>query len=272
MTARRLEAVSAAVFFIALWVAPRARAVEWRRFGDPTEAAFTIELPAGWRRAGGIVRTSSLDVRPWARATSPDGGMDLFFGDSQVPTFIHTSPQMLAWGYREGAWYSPRFNERFLVAPYRPGSRFAAFWGRSRLCQVCDRVSLVRARDLPAASRRLGEAYGGDAAGAQTVAGEAEFTCARGPAAYIGYFFTATQLPDASEHGIWSAKVMAGFIAPAARAPEAAELLTRMAQSFEMQPAWVTRMSAADGDIGRIVTGSAVAISESVTSAFHQRH
>jgi hypothetical protein len=56
-------------------------------FTDPAEHAFTIELPAGWAVDGGVRRVSDVYVPYWVRAVAPNGAIEIFFGDPDVPMF-----------------------------------------------------------------------------------------------------------------------------------------------------------------------------------------
>lgn len=54
------------------------------RFVEPTEGAFSLVVPAGWRAQGGVVRGPG-DPRPWYRVMSPGGGAELRGSDPRVP-------------------------------------------------------------------------------------------------------------------------------------------------------------------------------------------
>lgn len=55
------------------------------RFVEPTEGAFSLVIPEGWRIDAGVVRGAS-DPRPWYRLRSPGGGAELRGSDPRVPT------------------------------------------------------------------------------------------------------------------------------------------------------------------------------------------
>ena len=66
--------------------------VHWAPYAEPTEHAFTVELPVGWPAQGGLKRLSSGEVRPWLRASAPDGSAEIFIGDPELPDFTPPTP------------------------------------------------------------------------------------------------------------------------------------------------------------------------------------
>src|ERR1039458_9137469 len=101
----------------------------WTVFHDPAEHAFSIEVPAGWTVEGGAQRMSAVEIRPWARAVSPDGAIELFVGDKDAPILTHPNPMLEMGGFHQGSVYSPGFGQSFTVAAYQSGQTFAAGWG-----------------------------------------------------------------------------------------------------------------------------------------------
>ena len=83
---------------------PRLDYVRWQ---DPKENAFSVEVPRGWSVTGGMFRFAPVDTRGAVELTSPDGQIRITSGDAEIST--HTVPtQILAMtGFREGSWYSP---------------------------------------------------------------------------------------------------------------------------------------------------------------------
>src|SRR5439155_9068030 len=75
--------------------------IQYTRFVDPREGSFTVQLPAGWRNEGGLLRRSAIDIAVGVRSTSPDGGAVIFLGDEQLMNCI--TPEVA--GMHEGAVY-----------------------------------------------------------------------------------------------------------------------------------------------------------------------
>jgi len=47
--------------------------LQYVRFSDPKEGAFTIDVPAGWKTEGGLFRFHAIDPRAAVESVSPDG-------------------------------------------------------------------------------------------------------------------------------------------------------------------------------------------------------
>ncbi len=60
---------------------------EWETKTDPTEGAFTIEMPKGWRNDAYLKRKGIITVNI-ATAESPDGAAALFYNDPKMPSFV----------------------------------------------------------------------------------------------------------------------------------------------------------------------------------------
>jgi hypothetical protein len=58
--------------------------VKYEKFADPTESAFSYEVPANWQTKGGILRKSATDAKPWMTVISPDNEIKIFFGDPEA--------------------------------------------------------------------------------------------------------------------------------------------------------------------------------------------
>mgnify|MGYP003880662695 CR=1 FL=1 len=174
--------------------------VPWQ---DPRENAFTVEIPRGWSATGGLFRFSTVDVRGAMEIRSPDGQIRLIAGDPAVPP--HTIPnQMLAMtGFPEGSWYSPGYNQRFLVRRYMPGVQFAVEYARSKLGAGCPDLRLLETRELPRESQQLSSLYRGfpGVAEMQVQAGETAFTDASANARN-GSCTTAVTLSGSTSQGV----------------------------------------------------------------------
>lgn len=61
--------------------------LEWTQFQDPSEKAFTMDVPQGWTVKGGLFRMGYSDERPMVDMTSTDRTISIRFGDVSVPTY-----------------------------------------------------------------------------------------------------------------------------------------------------------------------------------------
>lgn len=242
---------------------------QWALFTDPAEHAFTIELPAGWAVDGGVRRVSNVYVPYWVRAVAPNGAIEIFFGDPDVPMFAQPNQILDMAGFREGT-VAPIFGQLLAVQRYRPGEAFAAEWGARRIGQRCQGAVAASVRPLPEASSAMDLAYAAGGTRSFIKAGEASFTCTRGGQPATGYVFAATELAQSGvpENAIWQIKALAGFVAAAGLDGNAADDLAHAAVSFRIDPDWLRRSNQATAAISQIVADADKAMSDSIAGRF----
>ena len=61
----------------------------FKKYIDPVERSFSVEMPDGWQNALGLTRSQGNYKLPrsWASSSSPDGATQWFIGDPNVPLF-----------------------------------------------------------------------------------------------------------------------------------------------------------------------------------------
>jgi hypothetical protein len=198
------------------------------RWVDPVEAAYSVELPAGWRTEGGL-RRSTWNVRLAFASTSPDGAMQVFSGDATLPRmFIEPNATTASLGNREGQYSGPdgimmlRFQRAGDLGATLARNRFNALVTGTRprpdLAQIARRNPLLQNR-VSAAS-----------------AADVEFRLADGR---IGVLTLTTFGAAVGQVGAtWWADGVHGFIAPADRSARAASAMLRMLLSGQENPQW----------------------------------
>ena len=240
----------------------------WVRFTDPVEHAFSLEAPAGWVVEGGSRRVSANDVRTGVVARPPDGSMELFFGDSDTPAFTLPNAALSAAGFRDGSTFSPGQGQTLVVADYRAGEAFAAGWGAQRLGRGCAAPRLTASRPLPQADEAMDAAYAQGGVQTSIHAGEAKFTCTWNGGTGAGYVFAATEMAEGGDRERWGATALAGFAARADRSREAAQVLSRLAASFTLDPEWAARQQGLSSNSPGVVSSTNAAVSRSVSQAW----
>jgi len=256
--------------FMGMGAAP---AVQWTTFTDPSEHAFTVEVPAGWQVQGSLRRFSTQDVRSEVVARSPDGSMEVFLGDQSVPFFAMPT-QMTQWaGLREGSIYQLGYGNNAVIARYVPGEAFAQSWGANRIGRACASPRQIAGAPLPQADQAMDFGYRQGGIQASTKSGEAKFDCSWQGAPGAGYAF-ATTLAAQSQGGggIWQASSMSGFASRADHAQQAADILAHMNASFQLDPNWAQRQSGAVMNASRIVASTQEAVSQSIKSSFDYKN
>ena len=184
--------------------------VAWTTFTDPNEDAFSIEVPRGWRVAGGVVRKIPLWPSLVLRVLSPDRRTLIAVGD---PDSVPYNAPIAA---RE---YVRRFTE-------------------SAMSRACSGLKIVDVVDLPdverfASSNSLGP-YN------QWSAAQAAFTCNGGRQAGVaGEAIAVLQYMTTLRSG--HAQVLAAFVTATGQENEADQLLNHMIGSLRQNPEWSAR-------------------------------
>jgi hypothetical protein len=207
--------------------------LQFQRWTDPTERAFSAEVPVGWRVSGGIRRNSATSRADEIVAQSPDGQI-VRTNDASLPTqFMEPNPTLEQLGTHEGMMYPGTNNP---VMRFRPAVKFATEYVQMKVSQTCGNLQFTSQRDRPDFIQAL--AAQGLLSNNQVTAGEVVFTCQSGGRPFVGYLFAETSRTVYQGLGnIWNAKVN-GFIAPAGRATQADAVLQRIQASFRMNPQW----------------------------------
>ncbi|HEX8162684.1 MAG TPA: hypothetical protein VF538_12505 [Pyrinomonadaceae bacterium] len=210
--------------------------LQFQRWVDPTESAFSVEVPAGWRVWGGIKRASTISRQQEVVAQSPDGQINVRSGDVRLPPqYIEPNQTLDSLGTHEGQLYPGTTS---LVLRFRPAAYFAAEYAQRNMAQNCGNLRLLRQADRPdyiqgLASRGLLLSRN------QYTAGEVVFTCQMGRQSYVGYLFAETSINRNPGVGnVWNVSRLDGFLAPAERATQADAVLQRLSTSFAINPQW----------------------------------
>ncbi len=225
--------------------------VPWR---DPREGAFTMNIPRGWKVAGGTARTSAMDPHPFVLAVSPDRKIQLFYGDPnltarEVPNRLTAMARM-----RDGQMIRASWGGPIMLARYQTGDQFTRDYVGAQLCRT---PQITSSGILQDASRRLtmaAIAYGrAQGAPAQASVGETNFRCG----AQAGYVRASTVLAGSATGqgiGIWVAMEVTGFLADPSEAAMARYILNTMAGSFQLDPQWEARQARTTRDVTGAVT------------------
>jgi len=238
--------------------------IQWVRFTDPVEHAFTIDVPAGWRVSGGTRRMNAVEIRSGVDAVSPDGTIALFYGDAGVPIFTVPSQMLAMAGLRQGMTYNPGQGVQMLIMPYLNGEAFAAQWGAQRIAQGCAGVLRTNNRARPDSSQAIDMAYAQGGIRTSIIAGEASFACTLGGAPATGYVFAATELVQSQMGALWDVKSLVGFTATTPRAAGAYGLLTHMVASFAIDRNWQDRQRNLTAQFDRVVAQANAAVSNAI--------
>jgi hypothetical protein len=107
--------------------------IEWVRYTDSAEGAFSIDVPVGWQIQGGMYRFGYFDVRWMIDARSLDGKTILRLSDANVPPYVppgpHTGP--------EGQPYVKPQQFQMVVAKVQSADSYAELYAKHRFSEVC---------------------------------------------------------------------------------------------------------------------------------------
>jgi hypothetical protein len=84
---------------------------------EPTENAYTVQVPQGWKPTLGLVQVYD-QKKPTVTLTAPGGEAFLFLGDPQMPAYALPSPQ-----FNENSLLA-NANPMLKISPYKPAKEY----------------------------------------------------------------------------------------------------------------------------------------------------
>src|ERR1035437_9045926 len=255
---------------------PGAPAVNWVRWQDPKENAFSIEVPAGWKVNGGVFRFVPLDTRPAWEAVSPDGQTRITGGDPQLGPFTEPNQVLAMAGFREGSEYSPGYGLRYIVRRYVSGAPFVREYVTARAPQFCTGLAITDNRDrsdADAAINAIYQRYGSMGVMMQIHSGEASFTCDQQGRAMAGYYFASMLRTQAvgMPGGLWLAQNLCGDLAPRDQAQLAQSIAKHIVESGKPNPQWENMQSGITMNSSRIAAQTQEAVSNIISDTYWSR-
>ncbi|MCC6345442.1 MAG: hypothetical protein IT166_24785 [Bryobacterales bacterium] len=255
--------------FTAKPAAAASEPLEFTQFRDPRESAFSLSVPRDWRTTGGLFRGNAVDVRPAVETVSGDGRTFVMMGDARIPPFFEMNQQLMWLGFREGQMYSPGYGLNGQISRYVPGEAFAESHAR-RLAGGTLQVKLRRNRpDLAETFNRMNRILSANPNfQSVTTAGEVVFEAQRRGETIAGYCMAATTRHMALQTAFWLVQQINCYTAPIADAVTAGGVLTRMYQTFTVNPRWAAAQLQTTANVASIVTETNAALSEAYSSTF----
>ena len=240
--------------------------LSWVRWHDPTEGAFSIEVPRDWTTKGGISRPAAVDLRVAWETTSPEGDIRITGGDASLPTFMVLNPTMQMGGYREGSWYTPGYGVQLMVRRYQTGLQFLTGYISERMAKTCSGpVEFTLKRNLPQLSQQVTTLFQQYGLPSSLNYGDVAFRCTqRNGGPVKGYYVAATQLNTAGGVQQWKVEVLLGYLAAVEKAPLAHQIYTKIVNSGQTNPDWHRRQGTFIEGITNIVSGTNAAIAKTI--------
>ena len=222
----------------------------WTAFTDPTENAFTVSVPAGWKVMGGVKRSSEIAARPWVTAASANGGVSFFRGDPSLPIFyvMPDLPSVPAAQRRVEGQVLQTPNGPTPVHAYQAPAAFAADYARKTYGPACSgftpqgesRAEPDLANHELVEDLRISHAMGSEVPDSAThfEGASVRFACKAGAAPYVLAVFVVMAKSQVGDSGLWSPRLLFGYRAPAATADATDQVARAINASFQRKPAW----------------------------------
>lgn len=210
--------------------------VQFQRWTDPTEGAFSLEAPAGWQVSGGIKRDGATSRTSEWTIQSPDGEVNIRSGDASLPpAYVEPVASQFGPQYTEGQKYS---TTNWVVMRFVPAAEFASGYAQREAADFCNNLRWLERKDRQDYVQQMGQ-RGLLQPNMQYTAAEVSFTCQGEGQPFIGYLFVLNYATPPSYVGrMWHVHTLYGFIARAERAREADAVLSHAISTFEVNPQW----------------------------------
>jgi hypothetical protein len=209
-------------------------------FVDPSEHAFTMEVPEGWTTVGSLMRRSALEISPFVRSLSPDRMTYLMVGEPTLLSYTPPSATTARLGWREGSLHNSGLGGITMLLRYIPGREFAQLYGQTALAGLCPQLHLSGSQERPdfvaAADQLIPTVIPSVSTG-----GEVTFSCRHGRQQSVVRVDAVTRVTR--DNVLWNVIFLRALIAPASHADQAQELLKHMTMTFRFVPAWVQQQN-----------------------------
>ena len=253
--------------------APARPRVQYTRFTDPREGSFFVDIPAGWRTEGGLLRRSAIDITASVRTMSPDGETAVFLNDEQLMHCITPNSFGGMTAIPEGGIYDSGAGTRLMVLRYQPPQMFAMNY----LGQIQRRygVSGIQVKDrrerpdLAEPANRQAAQYNANPLGAARYANsEVSFVGQRNGRPVAGYLLVAIEATPWMNNGTYWTPTVMGFVAPMDQGRQAQEILWHSAFSAQANPQWVAMQQKTTMATSHIFVQSSHAVDDIITKSY----
>jgi len=248
-----------------------ARAVQYARFTDPREGAFIVDVPAGWRTEGGLLRRSAIDITGSIRTSSPDGATGVFLGDERLSNCV--TPEVMQGSMREGQVYDSGAGTRLMILRMQP----PAVFGMNYLGQLQQRYGLsgiqVKDRrdrsDLVAAANRNAAQFNANPQGpTRSSSAEVSFTAQRNGRPVAGYLLVSVAVTPWMNNGVYWTPSVAGYVTPMDELGQTNAIFWHSLNSAQMNPQWTQGQQKTTMATSKIFAAGAEATNETITKSY----
>jgi len=247
------------------------RAVQYARFTDPREGAFIVDVPAGWRTEGGLLRRSAIDITGSIRTSSPDGATGVFLGDERLSNCV--TPEVMGGSMREGQIYDSGAGTRLMILRMQP----PAVFGMNYLGQLQQRYGLsgiqVKDRrdrsDLVAAANRNAAQFNANPQGpTRSSSAEVSFTAQRNGRPVAGYLLVSIAVTPWMNNGVYWTPSVSGYVTPMDDLGQTNAIFWHSLNSAEMNPQWTQGQQKTTMATSKIFAAGAEANAETISKSY----
>jgi hypothetical protein len=229
----------------------------YQSFTDPTEGAFTAELPEGWTTEGAITRPCPTLTQGYVRALSPENDQFIKLGND-YPWF--TLP---AFGLPEGGTYPHPCGYQSPVAAYLRGAQFVTDY---LLPSYYNNAEIIEVRDRSDVAASLG------AVGFQSFdAGEVEYRYTSEGETYHGVALVVTELLQTDIGGAWDVWRLVQAEATEERFADAVGHALHMTETFRIDESWALGQEQMTREQSQIIADMNDSISSTISEGYWGR-
>jgi hypothetical protein len=202
--------------------------IQWVRYTDSAEGAFSMDVPVGWQVLGGMYRFGFFDVRWMMEARSLDGKVAIRIDDPNVPPYVLPGPHSGPAGH---AAIRPHMFQ-MVVEDYQDARPYADTYARRRFSSVCTALT-PRAADWTPTMPADWQAE----AGARVTQASVAYGCASSAGSRLVAVFARSTL-HAGGQGLWQVDPIISIIATPEALARAEAMTQHMIDSWQVSPAW----------------------------------
>lgn len=201
--------------------------LNWVRYTDNAEGAFSMEVPVGWQILGGMYRFGYLDVRWMMNARSLDGKVVIRIDDPNVPPYVLPGPHSGPAGH---AAIRPQLYQ-MVVDNFREAQPFAESYAKQRFASTCQSLTPREPDWTPA----MPAAWQIDGRARSTQASIA-YDCPTADGPRIAEIFARTTI--VGDQGLWVADPIISILVAPDRLEVARSAVQHMIESWQVNPQW----------------------------------
>jgi hypothetical protein len=201
--------------------------LNWVRYTDSAEGAFSMDVPVGWQVDGGMYRFGYFDVRWMMDIRSLDGKIIIRIDDPSIPPYVLPGPRSGLAGHLD---IRPQMYQ-MMVENYTEAQPIADNYSRHRFSGVCKSLATRSVSWTPT----MPPAWRSDP-GTRVTQATVSFDCATSDGPRIVIAYARSTLHPAS--GLWQVDPIISIIATPDATPLAKSMTQHMIDTWQVNPQW----------------------------------